>query len=72
MISLSTRNGLKIFVFLLFEKVFKNVKQPHTQTFNGEVEFAGVLTSIGGHPALPQPSLLGAQTRDLKQGRAFI
>lgn len=38
-----------------------------TQTFNGEDELAGVLASIGGHPALPQSSLLSTQTRDLKQ-----
>lgn len=42
------------------------------QTFNGEVELARVMTSIGGHPALPQPSLLCTQTRDLKQGCTLI
>lgn len=44
----------------------------HTQTFNGEVELVGVLASIGGHPALPQPSLLSTQTRNLKQGCTFV
>ena len=42
-------------------------KKSHTQTFNGEDELAGVLASIGGHPALPQSSLLSTQSRDLKQ-----
>lgn len=62
-----------IYIFLSVHYFnFFSKKKPHTQTFNGEVELVGVLASIGGHPALPQPSLLSSQTRNLKQGCTFI
>lgn len=43
-----------------------------TQTFNSEVEHAGVLASVGGHPAFPQSSLLSSQMIDHKDGRTLI
>lgn len=42
------------------------------QTFNGEVELAGVLASVSGHPALPQSSLLSIQAINLKYCRTLI
>lgn len=56
---------------LFLEQNNKNNKK-NPQTFNGEIELAGVVTSTGGHPALPQSPLLSCQLRNLKQGRTFI
>lgn len=47
-------------------------KTAHILTFDGEVELAGVLASVGRDPALPEPCVFSGQERYLKLSCTLI